>query len=479
MKSNYKIAILISFFLFVLTIGSSISYYMVSMNSMERQLKTQSLPLSVDNIYTDIQKHIIEPYLVSSMMASDTFMKDWLINEEENTAKIKKYLDSIKNKYGMLVSFLVSEKSQNYYTQNGFIEKIDKQNSTNKWYFDFKKLEEKHEINLDLNDNISNSVIMFINFKIFDENANYLGATGVGIKISYINEMLQRFRTNYKLKVIFLDKNGNIILGENHKYGTVENIIDNTVYKEFKESILANNSGQQIEYTSKGSKYILNTKYIKELDIHLLVEAKLDDFTQDTKQNFYLNLSISLILTLIIAIIIINIIQEYNSKLEHLAKYDTLTNLPNRRHFTDTLHKYLALSKRTNEKLTLLFIDIDDFKNINDNFGHKIGDEVLKIVAQIIKENTRDSDISARWGGEEFVLAFMNTDLKTATTIAEKIRAILEQSTQIKVFVGCGLTISGGVTQYHPSEDLDSFISRADTAMYSAKESGKNKIYKV
>ena len=478
MKSNYKIAILISFFLFVLSIGSSLSYYMVSMNSMERQLKTQSLPLSVDNIYTDIQKHIIEPYLVSSMMASDTFMKDWLINEEENTPKIRKYLDSIKNKYGMLVSFLVSEKSQNYYTQDGFIEKIDKNNSTNKWYFDFKKLEEKHEINLDLNDNISDAVIMFINFKILDENFNYLGATGVGIKISYINEMLQRFRNNYKLKVLFLDKDGNVILSETHKYGTVENIGKKEAYQKFKALILSKTM-KQIEYTYKGSRYILNTKYIKELDIHLLVEAKLDDFTQDTRQNFYINLSISLLLTLIIAIIIIKIIQGYNSKLEHLAKYDTLTKISNRRHFSDTLQKYLALSKRSNEQLSLLFIDIDDFKKINDNFGHKIGDEVLKIVANIIQENTRESDISARWGGEEFVLAFMNTDLETAYTIAEKIRTILEQSAQLKAFLGQEVTISGGITLYHPPEAIDSFISRADTAMYSAKNSGKNKIYKV
>ena len=182
------------------------------MNSMERQLKNQSLPLSIDNIYTDIQKHIIEPYLVASMMSNDTFMKDWLIHEEENTLKIQKYLDSIKNRYEMLVSFLVSEKSQNYYTQNGFIEKIDKNNKTNRWYFKFKDLEKKSEINLDLNDNIANSVIMFINFKIFDDNFNYLGATGVGIKISYINEMLQKFRENYQLKVIFLHKDGNIIL---------------------------------------------------------------------------------------------------------------------------------------------------------------------------------------------------------------------------------------------------------------------------
>jgi diguanylate cyclase (GGDEF)-like protein len=445
---------------------------------MEKQLKTQSLPLSVDNIYTDIQKHVIEPYLVSSMMASDTFMKDWLMNEEENTLKIQKYLDSIKNRYGMLASFLVSQKSQNYYTQNGLIEKISKENPTNAWYFKFKDQEKKNEINLDLNANLSDSIIMFINFKILDDNFNYLGATGVGIKISYIHEMLQRFKNLYKLKVMFLDKDGNILLAEDHKYNTIENIESREEYKDLKEFILSNKR-DPIEYIFKGSRYILNTKYIKELDIHLLVEAKLDDFTHDTKQNFYLNLSVSLFLTFIIAIIIIRIIREYNDKLADLAKYDTLTKIPNRRTFQDTLQHYIALSKRNSEPLALLFIDIDDFKYVNDNFGHKIGDEVLKEVAYILKTNTRTSDICGRWGGEEFVLAFLNSDINSSTEVAEKIRTILENSLKLKTLTGKSITISAGITLYEKNEALDNFISRADSAMYEAKKAGKNKIVKI
>jgi len=478
MKSNYKIVVLISFFLLLLSVGSSLSYYMVSMKSMKKQLKTQSLPLSVDNIYTDIQKHIIEPYLVSSMMASDTFMKDWLVNEEENTLKITKYLDSIKNRYGMLVSFLVSEKSQNYYTQNGLVEKVSNENSINKWYFDFKELEKNHEINLDLNNNISDSVIMFINFKILDDNFNYLGATGVGIKISYINEMLKRFRTKYKLKVMFLDKSGNVILAESHKYGTVENIDQREEYTKLKELILANEASQ-IEYKYNNSNYILNTKYIEELDIHLLVEAKLDDFTQDTRKNFYINFAISLLFTFIIAIIIIKIIRDYNKKLEHLAKHDALTNISNRRNFRDALEHYIALSKRNQEPLALLFLDIDNFKTVNDKYGHAVGDVVLKEVAHILKTNSRDSDICARWGGEEFVLGFMDTDIDTSYEIAEKIRRILEANTKLQDLVGNSITISGGITLYDKKESIDNFISRADSAMYEAKDAGKNKIVKI
>lgn len=473
MKSNYKVVLLISFFLFILSFGSSLSYYLVSMNSMEKQLRTQSLPLSIDNISTDIQKHIIEPYLVSSMMAHDTFMKDWLVNEEEHSQKIKKYLNSIKHKYGMLVAFLVSEKSQNYYTQNGFVETINQKQSINQWYYKFKEIEETNEINLDLNDNITDSFIMFINFKILDDDYNYLGATGVGIKIEYITQMLQKFKNKYMLKVIFLDKNGNIILSETQQYGSSKNIKDIPEYRDIQDQILSTITSQ-IEYEHDNGTRILNTKYVKELGIHLIVEAKLDDFTKSTKQNFYFNLSISLFLTLIIAIIIANIVKNYNKNLEILADFDTLTNLPNRRNFNGNLNHYMAISKRKENPLTLLFMDIDDFKLVNDNFGHAVGDEVLKEFAKIIQENTRESDISARWGGEEFILAFLHTNIDEAKIIAEKIKNTVANSTKLKHLIGKNITISGGVTQYSIQDTPDSLISRADNAMYKAKNSGKD-----
>jgi len=473
MTSNYRVVILITFFLLVLSIGSSVSYYLISLNSTEKQLKTQSLPLSLDNIYTDIQKHIIEPYLVSSMMANDTFMHDWIKNEEDNSQKIQKYLESIKTKYGMLVTFLVSQKSQNYYTQDGLIEKVLRTNPTNAWYFKFKDIQAKHEINLDLNENITDSIIMFINFKILDVNSNFLGATGVGIKIEYIHEMLKMFKKKYKLKVMFLDKDGNVILSEGQDYNSIENISSIKEYEEIKKQILSQTTSQ-LEYVSQGSTYILNTKYIKELDIHLLVEARVDDFTQSTRNNFYINLAISLILTLIIATIITNIIKKHNKNLEKIAEFDTLTNMPNRHNFTTTLNRYISITNRSRDPLSLLFIDIDDFKNVNDRYGHNVGDKVLVAFADILKAHTRDEDICARWGGEEFVIGFLNTDLTAAAAIADKLRLLLQNSEKLQKLLGKEVTISAGVTSYVNTDTLDSLILRADNAMYKAKNNGKN-----
>jgi len=164
------------------------------MNLTHSQLKNSSIPLTVDNIYTEIQKLIIEPNLIASMMAHDTFMKDWLANQESDNEQIVKYLDTIQNKYQMFATFLVSEKTQNYYSAAGLLEKMEGGNQNNDWYFAFKNNPEVHEINIDKNEHMGSLLVMFINHKIFDNDFHMIGETGVGIRTSYINDMIKQFR---------------------------------------------------------------------------------------------------------------------------------------------------------------------------------------------------------------------------------------------------------------------------------------------
>lgn len=128
-----------TFLLVSFSVGSSVLNYVKSLEETQIQLKERSLPLSIDNIYTEVQKNLIEPTLVSSMMAHDTFLKDWLILEETETEKIAKYLETIKNKYHMFSTFLVSEKSGNYYTSKGLLEKSKKIIPTTLGIFDLKR----------------------------------------------------------------------------------------------------------------------------------------------------------------------------------------------------------------------------------------------------------------------------------------------------------------------------------------------------
>lgn len=473
-KNNFYIVITVSVLMITLSISISLINFMVSLHSTEADLKTRSLPLTVDNIYTEIQKHVIEPNLVASMMAHDTFLQDWLLNDEQNSDKITRYLDTIKNKYGMFVAFLVSEKTQSYYTQNGFLERLDPAKPDNTWYFKFKKLQGDNEINLDFNNNLENSMIMFINHKIYDNDYHLVGATGIGLKISYINDMLKRFRQEYNFTVIFVNEEGEIILSERTDT-KINNIHDTPELSDLTDQIIVKDS-KILEYQKDGESYLLKTKYIPELDLYLLVEAKVDDFIKNVRQTFYLNLAASLLVSVIITFIILFMIRGYNKKLEFMARNDPLTGLMNRGAFNDSFNDFLHLSKRNGTSLSLIFFDIDNFKTINDTLGHQIGDLVLIQVSEILKTRLRQSDIIGRWGGEEFIIGLIDTDQQNAEFLAETLRKTFETDPHLIQLSAAPITASFGIVTARSGDTIDSLLSRVDSAMYKAKELGKNRI---
>ena len=474
MKSKYKIIIIITILLIILSVAVSITNYLIFMKTTQTQLKTQALPLSVDNIYTEIQKHIIEPYLVSSMMANDTFLKDWLLHDEKNNEKITKYLKSIKNKYKMQSTFLVSQETKKYYAHNGFLEKIKKGNPNNQWYFKFKNSLKNHEINLDYNKNINQNLMMFINCKIYNQANKLIGVTGIGLEVTYIDQMLHMFEEKYHLNVYFLDKDGKVVLNQQKK-NYYQHIDDMKELEEYKEIILSKRT-KTLEYEKNGAQYILKTKYIPELDIYLVIEAKVDDFAQDAKKVFYFNLAVSLTFTFIFTIIIIIVLRKHHDKLEKLANFDSLTQVQNRRSFKTKLEHLLLLHSRNKRPFCLLFMDIDDFKIINDTFGHKVGDDVLVQTASILSNHIRKTDLLARWGGEEFVIALIDTDIEDAHTRAQKIREAIQDDKIIKEIIGRSITSCFGLTVCNKYDTIDTLVSRADNAMYSGKQSGKNKV---
>ncbi len=153
------------------------------------------------------------------------------------------------------------------------------------------------------------------------------------------------------------------------------------------------------------------------------------------------------------------------------AYMDGLTGVPNRNRFEEQFAFELSRSKRYGEPLSLAVVDIDYFKNFNDEFGHLVGDEVLIMLAQSIEQNLRESDFFARWGGEEFVILFNNTKLEDALTSAEHFRQIIET---LECQNAGNVTASFGLTQYQDNDTLKSMFNRADKALYRAKLNGRN-----
>jgi len=169
--------------------------------------------------------------------------------------------------------------------------------------------------------------------------------------------------------------------------------------------------------------------------------------------------------------------QLYEHALE-LAFTDGLTGLYNRRYLMDQIEREFIRAQRSKAPLSLIMIDLDGLKGINDRFGHHVGDSFLKEVARIVKANTRASDVAARWGGDEFMLLAPGTDSKGADKIAERIRAQVEHFKIKLEGEEAGITVSAGIVSYPTNASVvPELVKKADEAMYCAKRAGKNRSY--
>ena len=187
-------------------------------------------------------------------------------------------------------------------------------------------------------------------------------------------------------------------------------------------------------------------------------------------------------LAAIVAISLENVIN--NERLKHIGLTDPLTGAHNRRYLEQRLCEEVSRAQRQGHPLACLFLDIDHFKQVNDSYGHQVGDRVLREVAERIKAQLRLSDTLGRYGGEEFIVLLVNADRNTASVIAERIR----QGTAERVFTiddqhSLPVTLSIGIAtllEHNPAESIETvtqnLVAHADQALYRAKENGRNRV---
>jgi len=171
-------------------------------------------------------------------------------------------------------------------------------------------------------------------------------------------------------------------------------------------------------------------------------------------------------------------LKKSNERLKELSNTDPLTNLFNRRYLTKALNSELLRAERTGDCLSLIILDIDHFKKVNDTYGHQNGDLVLSVIAAEAQTHLRCYDIAARYGGEEFVLVLPGTSLTGGMEVAERLREEIEALAFASPMDKLSLTISLGVAHF-PSplvDDMESLIRQADEALYRAKQKGRNRV---
>jgi diguanylate cyclase len=175
----------------------------------------------------------------------------------------------------------------------------------------------------------------------------------------------------------------------------------------------------------------------------------------------------------------INQLQENLETARNESLTDPLTGLANRKYFDQVLERTAAETRGKDEALSLLLTDIDHFKQFNDPYGHLTGDQVLRLVAQAVKQNVKGQDLAARYGGEEFAIILPNTPLRQSLVVADHIRRAVVTKELIKRSTGEHLgrvTISIGVATLHKGETIQTLIERADACLYAAKRNGRNRV---
>jgi diguanylate cyclase len=169
-------------------------------------------------------------------------------------------------------------------------------------------------------------------------------------------------------------------------------------------------------------------------------------------------------------------LQEQLEQASHMMRHDQLTGALNRRGLEETFERESARALRRNAPICVALLDIDNFKRLNDTFGHRTGDEALIHLIRVIRENLRPSDTVARLGGEEFIILYPEADLDQACAALVRLQRALTKRFFLAEDRKLLITFSAGVSPWLPGEGMDSVINRADEAMYEAKKTGKNKV---
>ncbi|MBF0248033.1 MAG: GGDEF domain-containing protein [Alphaproteobacteria bacterium] len=447
--------------------------YTMSKKSVRETLINNELPLTSNNIYSEIQHDLLRPVFVSSLMANDTFVKDWLTHGEVDEARMIRYLDEIRKKYGVFTSFLVSETTRKYYHFSGISQIVSEDDPRDTWYFRVRDMAGEHELNVDFNAEQGNALTIFINHKIMDDDGRFLAATGVGLDFKTVAKIVDRYKDHFGRHVYFIDEAGRVMVRSDGATVREADITTAPGISTIAKAVLSADQGF-FEYERGGETLLVSTRAIPDLKWRVLVEQRESDALASIRKSILTNFAVGVAVIGLTLLVVAYAVNRFHSRLELMATTDKLTGIGNRSVFDLSLGQAVKLFKRDGYGFSVILFDIDHFKRINDTLGHIEGDRVIRDLAETVQGLIRESDLLCRWGGEEFIILAHDCDLAPAAAKAEGIRRAIETAQLVGASALAPLTVSLGVTEIRPGDTADTVLKRADGALYEAKSNGRN-----
>ena len=452
---------------------SALSYFSLR-GTLNRQLANTTLPLTAKAISADLEQSLTRPVLLSSSMARNTFLRQWVDNGERDPAEMVEYLRDLLSQYRVTTAFFVSERSGRYYHPEGVLKTISASDPGDRWYYRLRRASVPFEVNIDRDTADPSRVTAFSNFRVEDSAGRLIGAIGLGIDVRELSRELNAYQRRHGARVLLVARDGRVLLSSAGPDGPaaparLQAVPGLAVHV----SQLLRQPRASLQIRQGQGQLFVNSRQIPELDWVLVVLQYSDPRQDPLLPILWRHLLIALLVSVVVLLLANATVGSYQRRLQLQASTDKLTGLLNRTAFDPLFAELVQEAIRRQQPLALLLLDIDLFKAINDTHGHGVGDQVIQHVASRLRSAIRSCDRMFRWGGEEFLILMPGCDAARAVERGEALRQALGgEPSELPV----APTISCGVSTYQPGDTDQDLLHRADQALYRAKREGRDRV---
>ncbi|MEM6543608.1 MAG: diguanylate cyclase [Pseudomonadota bacterium] len=456
-------------FAIALILALAIAFVFAASNALRTIVSEQSRlqQQALSPVYKLVRDELIRPLYIAETFASSarfmSLMESANLDEQALTTQLQAMQRDLD-----LVFFVASERARKQYFSNRG--PLDLEEGKVAWYFEAQA--QDRDFFADLGQ--VGDVHLFYDVKIYGEERAFLGYVGVGKSIKRFLETFDLYKAQYGYDFLFVNEDNEVILSSLADLVVTDEFIpklDSVGLPDSASPTRASLDSQLIEVNSED--YLISEIAIEELDWRLLLLVPLKARQAQIIRSFATSTFTSVVLVILLIGASLYLLMLYKISLEKKTEIDLLSGLPNRRF----LQRRFGQLRRSNTQLSVVIADLDFFKNINDSYGHEVGDQVIKAAANGLKESLREMDIVGRWGGEEFVMLIPASSIDMAQSIAERARSKLERMNIDTPTGSVSVTASFGVAfGSAASESLSDLLARADNALYEAKNNGRNQV---
>lgn len=423
-----------------------------------------------NSIYVALDDNIFSVTDLTTQVGNDPFIAENFFSDESSKEReIQQYIFNIRQIYQYNFVRVASFQTDYYYSEQGICNSFNEANPQDQWYFDIKSKSDQQNGYIPLVIKNDDHIYFYNIHIIHDTNGDARGFFLIALDYGDALQAIVKTVNALDANIYMIDRNGQL---DTTFFQTISNTSQAlpVQLEDLQIGDLLSENQQFIQTTHANISITL--KYINELDRYLII-------TQDLSSHIYYTfilifLGISLLL-LIILLVVLRLIDYSNKKFQTEASLDPLTQIYNRSIYNSKLVESLELCQHYGIISSLIILDIDNFKSINDERGHQVGDEILIKIATLLNDCKRKHDILFRWGGDEFVI-IARSHLKPSMLLTNR---ILTGASQIFWKENTPVTLSIGVTELKQDDTKKTVFERADQALYLAKNNGKNQAHQL